>query len=207
MGRLVNSSRARLRSRRFRGLARLRAPHSTGSAGAPRSGVVGGSRHTGQSPVEVDQGSDLRLPGPRDRLPLRVPAPRTEVDGSDAPEGHLAVIGARSDSPARHLRQGVVDGPPRRARARRLSPRVRAYRTNGRGRPGPPPILRGERSARCGAGGWGSPDTDGGRRAPPTALSSAKNVAWTGEQGGSFVGREGDGLLGVGHLRSAVIGC
>jgi len=63
-----------------------------------------------------------------------------------------------------------------------------------------------ERSARCGAGGWGSPDTDGGRRAPPTALSHAKNVAWTGEQGGTFVEPEGDGLLGVRHFRSAVIG-
>ena len=28
------------------------------------------------------------------------------------PEGYLAVIQTRSDSPARHPRDGVVDGPP-----------------------------------------------------------------------------------------------
>jgi hypothetical protein len=37
---------------------------------------------------------------------------RVEVDGSDVPERHLAVVRARSDSTTRHPCDGVVHGTP-----------------------------------------------------------------------------------------------
>ena len=58
------------------------------------------------------QRSDLRRPGRGDRLPLRLPTTRAEVNGRDMPEGAVAVVDARPDGPARHLRYGVVDGCP-----------------------------------------------------------------------------------------------
>jgi len=58
------------------------------------------------------QSRNFRRPGRRDRVALRLPTTRAEVNGGDVPEGTVAVVGARSDSPARHLRDGVVDGRP-----------------------------------------------------------------------------------------------
>ena len=52
-------------------------------------------------------------PNRRDRLPLRVPTTRAKIDGAEVPEGIVAVVDARPDGPTRHLRQGVVDCPPR----------------------------------------------------------------------------------------------
>jgi hypothetical protein len=41
-----------------------------------------------------------------------MPTTRAEVDGGDVPEVAVAVVDARPDGPARHLRYGVVDGCP-----------------------------------------------------------------------------------------------
>ena len=69
---------------------------------------------------------ERRAPSPRlpcDRLPLRVPPMRVEVDGSDVPERHLAVVRALSDSPTRHPCDGVVHGTPGGGHVRRRPPR------------------------------------------------------------------------------------
>jgi len=58
------------------------------------------------------QSTDLRRPGRSDHFPLRQPTTRAEVDGGDVPERAVAVVDARSDGPARHLRYGIVDGCP-----------------------------------------------------------------------------------------------
>ena len=58
------------------------------------------------------QSRDLRRPGCRDRCPLRRPTTRAEVNSGDVPERPIAVVDARPDGPARHLRDGVVDGCP-----------------------------------------------------------------------------------------------
>jgi len=61
---------------------------------------------------EGAQRLNLGRAGPGDRFPLRVAATGAEIDDGDVPERHLAVVGAGSNGPARHLRDGVVDGPP-----------------------------------------------------------------------------------------------
>ncbi len=58
------------------------------------------------------QSRDLRRPGRRDRLPLRLPTTWAEVNSGDVPEDGLTVVGAWPDGPTRHLRHGVVDGCP-----------------------------------------------------------------------------------------------
>ena len=75
---------------------------------APR-GIVGGSRHAGQAPVEVYEGSHVRVTRPRDGH-RTLSSSRMRRTSCDAELASPRVEGDRTDHPV--SREGIMNGEP-----------------------------------------------------------------------------------------------